>query len=63
MSKNLKKHEWCQILAITDELESRGFETRVKVSGVPMSAERIKRVRRHVRSNENVQARVAEGTI
>ncbi|KAH8592207.1 ankyrin repeat-containing domain protein [Bisporella sp. PMI_857] len=60
MSKNLKKHEWRQILAITDKLESRGFETRVKVSGVLMSVERIKRVRRHVRSNENVHARAAE---
>ncbi|KAK9419884.1 hypothetical protein SUNI508_06890 [Seiridium unicorne] len=44
--KNLKRHEWTQIIAKMDVLKSRGVETRLKLAGSLVSADKIKQNRR-----------------
>ncbi|KAK6951776.1 hypothetical protein Daesc_006299 [Daldinia eschscholtzii] len=45
--KNLKVHEWEGIFEIIDDLSSRDTQSRVVISGHPVSPERVHRARRH----------------
>ncbi|KAI1477999.1 hypothetical protein F4774DRAFT_387446 [Daldinia eschscholtzii] len=45
--KNLKVHEWEGIFEIIDDLSSRDTQSRVVISGHPVSPDRVHRARRH----------------
>ncbi|KAI1415360.1 ankyrin [Hypoxylon sp. FL1857] len=45
--KNLKSHEWEGILERIDSLASRGIQSRVVISGHPVSIDRVHRARRY----------------
>ncbi|KAI2621793.1 ankyrin [Hypoxylon sp. NC1633] len=45
--KNLKRHEWENILETIDRLDSRGVKSRVVISGHPVPVNRIHRARRY----------------
>ncbi|KAI0852316.1 hypothetical protein F5Y00DRAFT_273758 [Daldinia vernicosa] len=45
--KNLKVHEWEGIFEIIDRLSSQDIQSRVVISGHPVSVDRVHRARRH----------------
>lgn len=53
--KNLTHHDWRFILPRLDDLHSRHFKTRVKLSGQVVSEGRIKRARRYIESKAFTQ--------
>ncbi|KAI0834625.1 ankyrin [Hypoxylon sp. FL0890] len=60
--KNLKRHEWEDILPKIDSLTSQGVRFRVVISGHPVSMNRVDRARRHCKGEYHSKKRRREET-
>ncbi|KAI1468575.1 uncharacterized protein F4812DRAFT_373761 [Daldinia caldariorum] len=55
--KNLKAHEWKRIFEIIDHLSSQDTQSRVVISGHPVSVDKVNRARRHCNSETRLGKR------
>ncbi|KAI1376616.1 ankyrin [Hypoxylon crocopeplum] len=55
--KNLKRHEWEDIIENIDHLASKGVQSRVVISGHPVPSNRIYRARRYCRGEHRPEKR------
>jgi len=60
-AKNLKKHEWQQLLAQYEYLTARSIEARITVSGAVVDETKLKRQRRRYAPYPQPSAGVPEG--